>query len=323
MASVNFEKIKSVQQMKACLRHCDKEERLEHEHSNKHIDKNRTSLNLQGGKYADTCKLVDDRMAYFDSLEGQNKRKDRVIGFGLCVPIPEGITDDKLEECSLKIINMIYAEKGERNFINAYLHVDETHEYKDAKTGENRQSLRHVHIYDFCTDENGRFNGKEFSSRKNMMKLNRDIHAMMLHDYGVNFMDGTQRKSKDTVEYLKNESERQKMRDEARAEIRKDIEKEKPTLELRYKKRLKQQIKDEYEEKYKEELKTALKGKYEARIRQLEDELTKARDNYVDMYISLSDDKRDTVKHREMEDKYCDLYEQSQNVFDLDDEFEI
>ena len=323
MASVNFEKIKSVQQMKACLRHCDKKERLEHEHSNKHIDKSRTSLNLQGGKYADTCKLVDDRMAYFDSLEGQNKRKDRVIGFGLCVPIPEGISDDKLEECSLKIINMIYAEKGERNFINAYLHVDETHEYKDAKTGENRQSLRHVHIYDFCTDENGRFNGKEFSSRKNMMKLNRDIHAMMLHDYGVNFMDGTQRKSKDTVEYLKNESERQKMRDEVRAEIRKDIEKEKPTLELRYKKRLKQQIKDEYEEKYKEELKTALKGKYEARIKQLEDELTNARDNYVDMYISLSDDKRDTVKHREMEDKYCDLYEQSQNVFDLDDEFEL
>ena len=76
-------------------------------------------------------------------------------------------------------------------------------------------------------------------------------------------------------------------------------------------------------EKYKEELKTALKGKSEARIKQLEDELTKARDNYVDMYISLSDDKRDTVKHREMEDKYCDLYEQSQNVFDLDDEFEL
>ena len=79
MASVNFEKIKSVQQMKACLRHCDKEERLEHEHSNKHIDKSRTSLNLQGGKYADTCKLVDDRMAYFDSLEGQNKRKIELL----------------------------------------------------------------------------------------------------------------------------------------------------------------------------------------------------------------------------------------------------
>lgn len=179
--------------------------------------------------------------------------------------------------------------------------------------------MRHMHVYDLCTDENGRFNGKEFSSRKNMIKLNKEIHAMMQRDYGVDFMDGTQRNSKDTVEYLKNESERQQIRDEVKAEI----EKEKPTLELRYKKRLKQQIKDEYEEKYKEELKTALKGKYEARIKQLEDELTNARDNYVDMYISLSDDKRDTVKHREMEDKYCDLYEQSQNVFDLDDEFEL
>ena len=325
MASVNFEKIKSVQQMKACLRHCDKEERLEHEHSNKHIDKSKTSLNLQGKKYAYTCKLVDEKMAHFDSLEGQNKRKDRVIGFGLCVPIPDNIPDDKLEECSLKIINMIYHEKGERNFINAYLHVDETHEYKDAKTGENRQSLRHVHIYDFCTDENGRFNGKEFSSRKNMVELNKEIHAMMLHDYGVNFMDGTQRKSKDTVEYLKNESERQQMRDEVRAEIRKDIEKEKPMLELRYKKRLKQEIKDEYEEKYKEELRKALKGKYEAHIRQLEDEMTKAHDDYADMYLSLSNDKRNAVrpKHLRMEDKYCDLYEQSQHIFDSDDEFEL
>ena len=79
----------------------------------------------------------------------------------------------------------------------------------------------------------------------------------------------------------------------------------------------------DYEEKYKEELKTALKGKYEAHIRQLEDEMTKARDNYMDKYLSLSNDKRDTVKHREMEDCYCDLYEQSQNVFDLDDEIEL
>lgn len=112
--------------------------------------------------------------------------------------------------------------------------------------------------------------------------------------------------------------------DEVRAEIRKDIiEKEKLTLELRYKKRLKQQIKDEYEEKYKKELKTALKDKYEAHIKQLEDEMTKARDNYVDVYMSLSNDKRNTVEHRKMEDRYCDLYEQSQNVFDLDDEFEL
>lgn len=111
--------------------------------------------------------------------------------------------------------------------------------------------------------------------------------------------------------------------DEVRAEIRKDIEKEKPTLELKYKKRLKQQIKDEYEEKYKEELKTALQDKYEANIKRLEDELTKARDSYMDMYMSLSDDKRNTVEHRKMEDKYCDLYEQSQNIFDLDDELEL
>ena len=326
MASVSFKKIKSVRQMKSLVWHCDKDKRINHEHSNEHIDKSRTYMNLQVGNYDDTCKKIDEKMKYFDGLDGQNKRKDRVIGFGLCVPIPDGIPDDKRVECAEKIVAIIIGEKGERNHINAYFHADEVHDYKDAKTGENRTSLYHIHVYDFCTDENGRFNGKEFSSRKNIIKLDKEIHAMMVNDYGVNFMDGTQRKSKDTVEYLKNESERQRLRDEVKAEIRKDIEddikvKEKPVLELRYKKRLKQEIKDEYEEKYKEELKTALKAKYEAQIKQLEDEMTTARDSYMDMYLSLSNDKRDAVKHREMEDKYCDLYEQSQNIFD--DDFEL
>ena len=39
MASVNFEKLKTSQEVKAMLRHCDKEERMTTNHSNKEINK--------------------------------------------------------------------------------------------------------------------------------------------------------------------------------------------------------------------------------------------------------------------------------------------
>ena len=48
MASVNFEKLKTPQQVKAMLRHCDGEERMEANHSNIDIDKSKTSGNMQG-----------------------------------------------------------------------------------------------------------------------------------------------------------------------------------------------------------------------------------------------------------------------------------
>ena len=44
MASVNFEKLKDVSTIKAKIRHCNKEERLIHTHSNKHKQEERSSF---------------------------------------------------------------------------------------------------------------------------------------------------------------------------------------------------------------------------------------------------------------------------------------
>ena len=95
MASVNFEKYKTAQAVKAVVKHCDKEQRqLTENHNNQDINKNMSCKNLQysNTNYKSTCKRFDDRIAFLDTLENQNKRKDRVLCFGLEIPCPaEGL----------------------------------------------------------------------------------------------------------------------------------------------------------------------------------------------------------------------------------------
>ena len=66
-------------------------------------------------------------------------------------------------------------------------------------------SRSHLQCY-VVPEHNGKLNGKWFSSRANMIKLNNSIHRMAPEQFGVTFMDGSKRKSRKTVEQLKNES---------------------------------------------------------------------------------------------------------------------
>ena len=66
-------------------------------------------------------------------------------------------------------------------------------------------SRSHLQCY-VVPEHNGKLNGKWFSSRANMVKLNNSIHRMAQEQFGVMFMDGSKRKSRKTVEQLKNES---------------------------------------------------------------------------------------------------------------------
>lgn len=210
MASVNFEKIKTPQEVKAMLRHCDQEERLEHEHSNQQIDKTLTGRNEQLYSYANSCRLYDTRIAELDAVPGANVRKDRVTCFGLCIPAPEELPERDMPDWSASVLNIIQEQYGEQNMIGAYVHFDEVHDYKDAETGKDRTSRPHIHVY-MVPEVNGKLNGKAFSSKSNMLKLNRSIHEMTKADYSLDFMDGTKRKSKKEVETLKEESRLQEL----------------------------------------------------------------------------------------------------------------
>ena len=206
MASVNFEKLKTPQQVKAMLRHCDGEERMEANHSNIDIDKSKTSCNMQGDMdYAAACQRYDERIAFLDSKPGANRRKDRVTCFGLNVPAPKDLKPEDEKAFFLAAIKIIINQYGENNIIQYYMHQDEKHAYIHAETGERCMSRSHLQCY-VVPEHNGKLNGKWFSSRANMVKLNNSIHRMAQEQFGVMFMDGSKRKSRKTVEQLKNES---------------------------------------------------------------------------------------------------------------------
>lgn len=207
MASVDYEKYKSAQDVKAKFRHGDIEERLKHEHSNQDINKLVTPYNYQLNlSYAQSCDRFDSRIEYLDSLEGANKRPDRVLCFGLEIPCPLGLDETQEWEFFKKTYELVSKQYGTKNVMAGYYHRDEQHEYINAETGEKQMSRNHAHFY-VVPEVNGKLNGKVFSSRSNMMRLNKAIHEMCQSDFGVDFMDGSKRKSKKSVETLKNQSE--------------------------------------------------------------------------------------------------------------------
>lgn len=278
MASVNFEKIKTAQEVKAMLRHCDKEERMTTEHSNPDIDKNVTSKNEQFDdmSYYDSCRLYDERIAYLDSLEGANKRSDRVTCFGLEIPCPADMSEDDEHGWFEKVYDIISNQYGEDNIIGLYTHYDEKHSYIDADTGKERMSRDHMHIY-VVPEVNGKLNGKQFSSKRNMTKLNNSIQKMTQADYGIDFMDGSKKKSKESVESLKRRSEEKAIK-----------------------------LREAELEAEKERLK-GLQSEYEAKIRNI-DERTKRAIKYYDDAMKKRQNKADRIAPNNNEPKFGITY---------------
>ena len=124
MSSVNFEKIKqNGKPVSAYIRHNDSSERLKHEHSNKEINKDLTSGNVdwKGIDYNAAQERYKARIAELDKVEGQNKRKDRVVAFALCVPIPKDVSDKKA--FFNDVMELFSKDFGERNIIQGNFHV--------------------------------------------------------------------------------------------------------------------------------------------------------------------------------------------------------
>lgn len=206
MASVNFEKLKAAQQVKAMFRHCDEEKRLETNHSNIDINKSATPNNMQGNlDYDAACKRYDERIAYLDSQPGANRRKDRVTCFGLNVPAPKDLKPEDERAFFMEVLEIIKNQYGEDNIIQYYMHQDEKHEYINSETGEQCMSRSHMQCY-VVPEHKGKLNGKWFSNKSNMIKLNNAIHRMAQEQFNVMFMDGSKKKSRKTVEQLKSES---------------------------------------------------------------------------------------------------------------------
>lgn len=222
MASVNFEKFKA-NQIKAVMRHCDKEQRKQSNHSNKQINKQVTDTNLQYDRsYEETCKRYDERIAYLDSFENANKRKDRVTCLGITVPTPKGLDATKEIGWFDKVNKIVKKQFGADNVLQCYIHRDEVHQYRNAETGQLETSRVHAHFF-VVPERDNKLVGKHVCNRENFIRLDNSIQDMTVSDYGIDFMDGSKKRSKATVEDLKGKSASREYRIKVRKSIKKQV----------------------------------------------------------------------------------------------------
>ena len=202
MASVNWQKVKSVQEVKAIIRHDCTDSREAHSHTNEDIDVSMTVSNTDFLGGYDTCVAAyDKRMSELPPPV----RKDAVVGLGFSIPLPHGLPSGAEDEWAEKVFGLMATSYGKDNIVCFVLHRDEVHEYIDPDTHEHKMSRPHVQGI-IIPETGGRLCAKEITARSRMQSINKEIHAMTTRDYQLDWMDGTKAKSRGSVETLKQRS---------------------------------------------------------------------------------------------------------------------
>lgn len=213
MASAKFEggKYHTATEAKAHMRHDDitPEARKIAAKNNPHIDVTKSNLNksLLGLTYEQMCQKYDNRIAMLDETSNKNKRKDRVTLQNIEVPVPTDLERKKYNKWFIRVAEIMCDLYGGENFIDGQIHYDEEHEYIDAETHEKRMSRVHMHA-SIVPEIKGQLNCKKMSGRANMKKLNNEIEKMTQNEFSCSFMTGEKKKSRQTIDELKNKSNR-------------------------------------------------------------------------------------------------------------------
>lgn len=204
MSSVNFKKLKGAGDVSAMARHSEKEERLRHNHSNQDINKELTNNNssMFNLSYKDIIQKYKDRIEALDNTSNTNHRKDRVTCFSLEYSVPESLPPNQYSEWFSATEKYLSDKFGMDNIIESERHVDEQHLYRDH--GNIIMSRAHIHML-VVPEIDGKLDGKHFSSKKNMMAINKGLDDLTRERYGIGFMTGREAKHK-SVEELKHES---------------------------------------------------------------------------------------------------------------------
>lgn len=230
MASVDWKKYKSKQYVKAVLRHnCNDTRENTKEHTNPHIQPDKTRLNTGfHDTYADAKKRFE--RGYKRLTEGKTIRKDAVVGLGFSVPVPKGLPEDKTEAFMGRVHEILCNRYGAENVVSFSIHRDEKHKYIDPDTKQTEESRDHAQGI-ILPEADGSLCAKKVLSRKNMISLNDEIDRMSRAEFGLAFVDGSKRKSRGSVDHMKNES--LKAENELLREENKTLKDEKAELEAR------------------------------------------------------------------------------------------
>lgn len=213
MASVNWLKC-TTQKVGSLKVHLDNKERKEHEHSNKHIQKDLTSKNEWIG-----CKDFDDMKAsWMSDIQRSDrehpplrKKADRVTAIMLECPFPRELGEENEKDFFDNFYKMAQDFFGPEHVHGMAIHRDEVHDYDDH--GVQKTSLVHGHmlVSPYCkwsekTGDREGINGKHFKTKARMTEFNKQVNTMCVELYGKEYNTHGVQKHK-TVEELKRETE--------------------------------------------------------------------------------------------------------------------
>ena len=205
MASADWQKIKSRQQVKAILRHNCKDTREQtKEHSNPHLRPELTATNTGlWDTYAEAAKRYDDRWAEVNG--DKTVRKDAVVGLGFSIPAPDALPEEQEDKWFVKVLDIMVTRYGYENIASFAVHRDERHEYIDPDTHERKMSRTHAQGILF-PEADGTMCAKKIMTKGRMAELNRAIDDMSRTEFGVSFLTGKGTKSRGSVEEMKAKS---------------------------------------------------------------------------------------------------------------------
>lgn len=205
MASADWQKIKSRQQVKAILRHNCKDTREQtKEHSNPHLRPELTATNTGlWDTYAEAAKRYDDRWAEVNG--DKTIRKDAVVGLGFSIPAPDALPEEQEDKWFVKVLDIMVTRYGYENIASFAVHRDERHEYIDPDTHERKMSRTHAQGILF-PEADGTMCAKKIMTKGRMAELNRAIDDMSRTEFGVSFLTGKGTKSRGSVEAMKAKS---------------------------------------------------------------------------------------------------------------------
>ncbi|MCD8155485.1 MAG: plasmid recombination protein [Clostridiales bacterium] len=238
MSSVDWKKYHGPSEVKAKLRHNDKESRMAGNHSNPDINKSRTHLNLNlTGRT-----LAESEARYDELVEGckanmKRVRSDAVTCIGLNIKLPPDYTHVTYEtqvEWVKRCYEVVKDFVGEERIVSATADFDEIHWYTDEKTHERKLSRPELDVR-FVPELDGKLNAKKVESRQAIHELNDRIEAMSQMTFGINFMTGEEARH-ETTESLKVKSMiEEKSEEKAEKKVEKRVKQITQVLETEYK----------------------------------------------------------------------------------------
>lgn len=151
-----------------------------------------------------------------------NHRKDRTTMVNLEVPAPPELQgEEKREERQkwfMRVCDILTGIYGKSNVVYCVVHEDETHEYLDAKTGEQVTSREHLH-FSFIPEHEGQLTGHWAMQRGRIQKCNREVEKMTVSEFNCHFHTGAKTRSRESVQELKAKSEQLAEQQKAQKEL--------------------------------------------------------------------------------------------------------